>query len=92
MFVPVPVSYTHLDVYKRQMSNRWPLLVIAGSSSQSDIHKGGFQELDQVSLLSPFLKFTGKLTPDNIDMITQKALNYCIPVSYTHLDVYKRQY
>ncbi|GFP68109.1 putative 2-hydroxyacyl-CoA lyase [Saccharomyces cerevisiae] len=60
------------------MSNRWPLLVIAGSSSQSDIHKGGFQELDQVSLLSPFLKFTGKLTPDNIDMITQKALNYCI--------------
>ncbi|EJS44067.1 YEL020C [Saccharomyces arboricola H-6] len=60
------------------MNNRWPLLVIAGSSSQSDIYKGGFQELDQISLLSPFLKFTGKLTPDNIDMVTQKALNHCI--------------
>ncbi|CAI4059911.1 putative indolepyruvate decarboxylase family protein SKDI_05G0500 [Saccharomyces kudriavzevii IFO 1802] len=60
------------------MNNRWPLLVIAGSSSQSDIHKGGFQELDQISLLYPFLKFTGKLTPDNVDMVTQKALNHCI--------------
>lgn len=30
------------------MSNRWPLIVIAGSSE--DLHKGGFQELDQVSI------------------------------------------
>ncbi|CAI4059765.1 hypothetical protein N7582_001450 [Saccharomyces uvarum] len=60
------------------MSNRWPLLVIAGSSSQNDVYKGGFQELDQISLLSPFLKFTGKLTSDNIDMVTRKALNHCI--------------
>lgn len=56
------------------MSNRWPLIVIAGSSE--DLHKGGFQELDQVSLLSDHLKFTGKLTtdPDVIELVTYNAM------------------
>lgn len=56
------------------MSNRWPLLVIAGSSE--DTHKGGFQELDQISLLSSYLKFTGKLTedPEIIASVTYNAM------------------
>lgn len=41
-------------------ANRWPLLVLAGSSSFNDITKGGFQELDQLSLLTPHTKFSAK--------------------------------
>lgn len=58
------------------MNNRWPLLVIAGSSE--DQHKGGFQELDQISLLSGYLKFTGRIQRDQetIDLIAYNAMRY----------------
>ncbi|QLG71339.1 hypothetical protein HG535_0B03790 [Zygotorulaspora mrakii] len=58
------------------MSNRWPLIVIAGSSE--DNHKGGFQELDQISLLNGYLKFTGRLQADKnvIDLITYNAVRH----------------
>ncbi|CCH42522.1 2-hydroxyacyl-CoA lyase 1 [Wickerhamomyces ciferrii] len=48
-------------------ANRWPLLVLAGSSSINDVSKGGFQELDQISFLSPYTKFSGR--PLSIDQI-----------------------
>lgn len=54
------------------MSNRWPLLVLAGSSEAQ--HRGGFQELDQVSLLKPYVKFSGQLNTSNIDVLTYDAL------------------
>lgn len=56
------------------ISNKWPLVVVAGSSEDS--YKGGFQELDQVSLLSPYLKFTGRLTgdPETIDRVAYNAI------------------
>ncbi|CAK7890680.1 putative 2-hydroxyacyl-CoA lyase [[Candida] anglica] len=41
-------------------SNAWPLLVLAGSSSFTENHKGGFQELDQVSYLSSETKFSSR--------------------------------
>ncbi|KAH3675630.1 hypothetical protein WICMUC_002547 [Wickerhamomyces mucosus] len=50
-------------------SNRWPLLVIAGSSSFNDINKGGFQELDQISLLTPMTKFAAR--PLNLNQVPQ---------------------
>ncbi|KAJ9573330.1 Thiamine pyrophosphate enzyme, C-terminal TPP binding domain [Nakaseomyces glabratus] len=44
------------------INNRWPLLIIAGSVPRDEKYQGGFQELDQVSLLKPYLKFAGELT------------------------------
>ncbi|KAK9365120.1 thiamine pyrophosphate enzyme, N-terminal TPP binding domain-containing protein [Lipomyces kononenkoae] len=41
-------------------SNCFPLLVLAGSSESSQVHKGAFQEIDQVSILTPFTKFAGR--------------------------------
>lgn len=60
------------------MSNRWPLLVIAGSTE--DPLKGGFQELDQISLLRDHLKFTGRLSRDQeaIQLITYDAIRLAI--------------
>ncbi|CAR30834.1 ZYRO0E03454p [Zygosaccharomyces rouxii] len=60
------------------MSNKWPLLVLAGSSEAQ--HRGGFQELDQVSLLKPYVKFSGQLNSSNIDVLTYDALRL---VQYT---------
>ncbi|KAK9240507.1 thiamine pyrophosphate enzyme, N-terminal TPP binding domain-containing protein [Lipomyces kononenkoae] len=41
-------------------SNCFPLLVLAGSSESHQVHKGAFQEIDQVSMLTPFTKFAGR--------------------------------
>lgn len=55
-------------------ANRWPLLVLAGSSSFSDITKGGFQELDQISFLAPHTKFSAKpLSFDQLPDLLSKA-------------------
>lgn len=37
-------------------ANRWPLLLLAGSSESNLVTKGAFQELDAVSLLTPHTK------------------------------------
>ena len=66
----MPVSYTHLDVYKRQLYD-------SGASSE---------ELDQ------FCRGTVAAARDGI--IERGAFSAGMisgPVSYTHLDVYKRQ-
>ncbi len=71
-------------------ANRWPLLVLAGSSSFGDVTKGGFQELDQISLLSPHTKFSGKpLSFDQIPGLLTKAYKssfFGVPGS-TYLDL-----
>lgn len=41
-------------------SNKWPLVVIAGSSGIDETNKGAFQELDQISLLRPYTKFCSR--------------------------------
>lgn len=48
-------------------SNRWPMVVIAGSASNSERYRGGFQELDQVSFLQPHVKFAAK--PHNVSKV-----------------------
>lgn len=58
------------------ISNKWPLIVLAGSSE--DRYKGGFQELDQVSLLSNYVKFSGKINESNIDMLVYNAMRLSV--------------
>ena len=64
------VSYTHLDVYKRQ---------VVDSS-----------EIQQYILAAPILRNT--YLPMIPDMIDKVLMPYTGSVSYTHLDVYKRQF
>ncbi|KAM7268255.1 hypothetical protein ACFE04_010421 [Oxalis oulophora] len=42
------------------MANTWPMVMISGSSEQSYIGRGDFQELDQVEAVKPFSKFSIK--------------------------------
>lgn len=61
------------------INNRWPLIVISGSNNNSnDQYKGAFQELDQVSLLSKYVKFCGKLNPRNIRQLLFQCYNSSI--------------
>ena len=67
----VPVSYTHLDVYKRQsVKTSWIALAIMGAMDRTVIFG-----MASVSA-------TGRV------FVTMTSSN---SVSYTHLDVYKRQ-
>ena len=69
------VSYTHLDVYKRQESGKQPAAVYSGRTGGINLQK----------------------TVDNTvirwysQMVVKKQVEYPLSVSYTHLDVYKRQ-
>ena len=67
---PNPVSYTHLDVYKRQAINTAVLRLSA------ELHQVGLDEFVQVAVHHP------------LDI---RGLDSRTTVSYTHLDVYKRQ-
>ena len=74
------VSYTHLDVYKRQM--------LEHHKPAKDIYEDG----------SLFLDFSEQFASLNGKPLALSAMEYKmflgmteIPVSYTHLDVYKRQ-
>lgn len=71
------------------ISNRWPLMVIAGSNDNGqEQYKGAFQELDQISLLSGHVKFSGKLNSDNIEQILYQSYNIAIQGTYgvTYVD------
>ena len=77
-----PVSYTHLDVYKRQHYN--PASFIASLTAfleASDISTNGKRTSGSQRPSSAIAYFTG----------TGFGSMNKIPVSYTHLDVYKRQ-
>ena len=67
-----PVSYTHLDVYKRQV-----LILVNQSDKTVSVL---FVLLVALDSLFQHRDFSGKL-----------GLLLFISVSYTHLDVYKRQ-
>ena len=66
------VSYTHLDVYKRQ------ILLSFNITNNEKKFKNNFS-IDDEKIL--------EITVDN----TEAILRILEPVSYTHLDVYKRQ-
>ena len=91
---PVAVSYTHLDVYKRQVSAAVDngLLYIGDSLWQNNYsgdtfpykqrkNKGEKEQYDKYKKQQDL-----RLSP-----VEQSFLDSVEPVSYTHLDVYKRQ-
>lgn len=43
-------------------ANCWPMVLISGSSDQSLIGRGDFQELDQIQAVKPFSKFSVRAT------------------------------
>ena len=77
------VSYTHLDVYKRQIENQ-----TAGVQRIIDtITQDKIQSL-QTELQSAQLQLSNQAQTTNIINALRPTPT---PVSYTHLDVYKRQ-
>ncbi|OVA18773.1 Thiamine pyrophosphate enzyme [Macleaya cordata] len=60
--------------------NTWPMVMISGSCDQKDFGKGDFQELDQISAVKPFVKFSTKVThiseiPNHVyDVINQAVV------------------
>lgn len=53
------IVHAMAGVFNSQL-NRWPLLVLAGSSSHDEVGRGGFQELDQVSYTRSEVKWAGR--------------------------------
>ena len=84
----MPVSYTHLDVYKRQ----GPLTVLL----QSRLLQGqlavvaGHAKTQQAVILHGLLKALIRHL-QQIGAVDHPLHDFIVPVSYTHLDVYKRQ-
>ena len=71
----MPVSYTQLDVYKRQGKGRM---------QQPPTTPSNMTTIPTKKDINP--------TPGNLDELTAlKHFHGKSPVSYTHLDVYKRQ-
>ena len=94
-----PVSYTHLDVYKRQilkLAKKEDLTYEMAEAVMNEIMSGEATPV-QMSAYLTALSIKG----ETIDEITASAAGmraHCIKllhnmdaVSYTHLDVYKRQ-
>ena len=97
----VPVSYTHLDVYKRQLSyyNKMKVLYFAKIPGALFIFYIVFNLIVSVFGLNEF-SIQGYIMPNvHGNIIGEIVLILLIfglsigiiPVSYTHLDVYKRQ-
>ena len=80
-----PVSYTHLDVYKRQQLAPDEVLVYCAKGETLD---------GEIQIQDTSCKIKENLSEEVIPMGMGTLLTdaYCIvAVSYTHLDVYKRQ-
>ena len=85
------VSYTHLDVYKRQV---WPLREVINSLTRNE--KGFFQPSTLPYLRDVYdhtVNFIESLESirDSLSGMMDIYMASVSPVSYTHLDVYKRQ-
>ena len=77
----IPVSYTHLDVYKRQGQNYLRSLIALGFQA--------FLIIVCVAIYAVLVQSIA--TESDIIMAIWSCVGYTVPVSYTHLDVYKRQ-
>ena len=96
---PNPVSYTHLDVYKRQpppplppSSAGSPPPMPTGPGSPRDVPPlPGSSPIDPATLPKPLRDEILAPDPVAIDTAAEELKDGANPVSYTHLDVYKRQ-
>ena len=94
----LPVSYTQLDVYKRQLEPSAPAkfaLALAQVGAGFLVFVWGASSVGPevaTPVLFVFLLYllhtTGELCLSPVGL---SAMNRLAPVSYTHLDVYKRQ-
>ena len=84
-----PVSYTHLDVYKRQPTS---FALPKSRISQAKSSAG-----PEVSLSTSITVDTFMLSASDVKVsmaspfLSTAVASAFVPVSYTHLDVYKRQ-
>ena len=97
-----PVSYTHLDVYKRQFDNMGAAItrgvqsiILAIDDTQEALNRPTMRDAIKTfgSLLEKALKAVAAVLPPVIENVDILAISVAglMPVSYTHLDVYKRQ-
>ena len=91
-----PVSYTHLDVYKRQIQDVFQLsatdTTIFAPDSDTIIGHGHYSlsHADGLDIVEGENKYLdGEY--DQEQQSVRPSANGLPPVSYTHLDVYKRQ-
>ena len=94
----ISVSYTHLDVYKRQDVGQGDGIFIQGPAGGTYLIDGGSSDIKKVGQyrIEPFLKSRGVGRLDYVlishgDSDHMNGVKDLIAVSYTHLDVYKRQ-
>ena len=84
-----PVSYTHLDVYKRQVygSNE---TCVWGSHNFKEwlVYWRTWRMITSIEKTGPQTKGTTSGMNITVQLI---SMDHTITVSYTHLDVYKRQ-
>ena len=82
------VSYTHLDVYKRQVQEGW-LYRIASKGTFVARLKIKQDFIKRLETFNDQIARTGR-TPST-ELLALRTAQMPAPVSYTHLDVYKRQ-
>ena len=70
-----PVSYTHLDVYKRQVETMCKVAQGVNHGAAPIPEEAKWVQAKEIKDISGLTHGVG----------------WCAPVSYTHLDVYKRQ-
>ena len=89
---PQPVSYTHLDVYKRQRY-AYELVPADSAAVQASMETVLTEYLH--SLVDPYGTVKSTLftvrSREGTAVLTAECQEEIGPVSYTHLDVYKRQ-
>ena len=121
MRIILPVSYTHLDVYKRQLHNdmnqlvqKWetafkniqknkvPSKVLSEEDKASAILRDNFNAdfvsiiCDDEQMVNDMKNYIEVIAPERKNIVQfydrpTPLLEYYNAVSYTHLDVYKRQ-
>ena len=91
---PITVSYTHLDVYKRQEFGYTHVFVKKKGIYQGAISQSFLEESPEGNLASLAIHFEKFAILDDGHILDSIKLFHTFnanAVSYTHLDVYKRQ-
>ena len=85
-----PVSYTHLDVYKRQhLQLRMVRILTCSTAPPVMLSTPSF--MIRAARFGVIMWFAFTRTSPSLFLMVSQEKRPVIPVSYTHLDVYKRQ-